>query len=263
MSQEGPPRPERVERRGDPLDEHLGRLREQLDHLTAVLAKTKGQAAPSLEDFDLETERVIVRAFGETSEFLEAYQYAQLGDASGLVNLAEEAPEVGSHDPGYESLLQRKRVLESCLAQLEARRAQVTGRPAWGMQAMIGPQVADFMSAEIRSVHADASLKEAARLMQVWKVGSLLVADDWRYVGMITDTDLARDVVASGLDPAATPARRCMRQLPVTIEADRPIIEAVRLMKEQATRHLAVTQDGEIIGIISVSNILRYYSGVV
>jgi signal-transduction protein with cAMP-binding, CBS, and nucleotidyltransferase domain len=38
---------------------------------------------------------------------------------------------------------------------------------------------------------------------------------------------------------------------------------AVRMMKEQAIRHLAVTQDGQIIGVISLSNILRYDSGVV
>ena len=54
-----------------------------------------------------------------------------------------------------------------------------------------------------------------------------------------------------------------MRTPVVAIAGDRPIIEAVRLMKDQATRHLAVTQDGQIIGVISVSNILRYYSGVV
>ncbi|WP_447974328.1 CBS domain-containing protein [Nitrospira sp. Kam-Ns4a] len=262
MSQHLAPRSDRQDKRGDPLDENISRLREQLAHLTAVLTKTKAQAAPNLEDFDLDTERVITRAFGEASELLEAYQYAQLGDASGLVNLTEEAPEVGTHDAGYESLLQRKRVLESCLAELEARRAQVGGKPVWVSQAMIGPQVADHMTADVRSVHADASLKEAAWLMRDWKVGSLLVADDRRYVGVITDTDLAREVVAGGLDPAVTPVRRCMRQPPVTIEADRPIIEAVRLMKEQATRHLAVTQDGQIIGVISVSNILRYYSGV-
>jgi CBS domain-containing protein len=54
-----------------------------------------------------------------------------------------------------------------------------------------------------------------------------------------------------------------MRKPLVVLEGDRPIIDAVRMMKEQATRHLAVTQDGAIIGVISVSNILRYYSGVV
>jgi signal-transduction protein with cAMP-binding, CBS, and nucleotidyltransferase domain len=46
------------------------------------------------------------------------------------------------------------------------------------------------------------------------------------------------------------------------IEGNRPIIDAVHMMKERSTRHLAVTQDGQIIGVISVSNILRYYSGI-
>ena len=77
-----------------------------------------------------------------------------------------------------------------------------------------------------------------------------------------TDSILAREVVAKGLDSHVTTVKTCMRPL-VSIEGDRPIIEAVRMMKEQATRHLGVTQDGELIGVISVSNILRYYSGVV
>jgi len=89
-----------------------------------------------------------------------------------------------------------------------------------------------------------------------------LVADGRYYVGFITDTDLAREVVAEGIDSATTPVKLCMRKPPITIEGNQPIIEAVRLMKEKATRHLAVTQDGTIVGVLSVSNILRYYSGV-
>ncbi|HSN05450.1 MAG TPA: CBS domain-containing protein, partial [Nitrospira sp.] len=73
----------------------------------------------------------------------------------------------------------------------------------------------------------------------------------------------AREVVANGLDPGATSVKNCMRAPVIAIEGHRPIIEAVRAMKDQATRHLAVTQDGQIIGVISVSNVLRYYSGVV
>jgi predicted transcriptional regulator len=65
-----------------------------------------------------------------------------------------------------------------------------------------------------------------------------------------------------GVDPA-TGVNVYMRRPVVSIAGDRPIIEAVRMMKDQATRHLAVTQDGSIIGVVSVSNILRYYSGVV
>ena len=97
--------------------------------------------------------------------------------------------------------------------------------------------------------------------MEKWKLGSLLLTDNQAYVGFITDSALARAVVANGLNPA-TAVKVCMRKPVVAIAGDRPIIEAVRLMKEQATRHLAVTQDGSIIGVISVSNILRYYSGV-
>jgi signal-transduction protein with cAMP-binding, CBS, and nucleotidyltransferase domain len=99
--------------------------------------------------------------------------------------------------------------------------------------------------------------------MQQWKTGSLLVTNNKSYVGLLTDSALAQEVVANGVDPARTSVKACMRAPVIAIEGHRPVIEAVRLMKEQATRHLAVTQDGQIIGVISVSNILRYYSGVV
>ena len=244
------------------LDRNIERLRQQLARLTPFLSKGKGIAASTIDEFDVETERLLREILGETSELVEAYEYAQLGEAAGLVNFPDEAPESGAHDVDRESLNQRKRVLESCISELEARRAAAAKKKRVGAQAVIGPQVADHMTPDIRSVHADATLQEAGRLMQQWKIGSLLVADDRYYVGFITDTDLARDVVARKVDPATTPVKAGMRKPPVTIEGKQPIIEAVRLMKEKATRHLAVTQDGTIVGVLSVSNILRYYSGV-
>ncbi|MBI4401225.1 MAG: CBS domain-containing protein [Nitrospirae bacterium] len=245
------------------LDRNIERLRQQLDRLAPFLSKGKGRAASTLDEFDLETERLIREVLGETSEFVEAYEYAQLGEAASLVNVPEEAQEGGVKDTEHESLHLRRRVLESCIAELEARRAAVAKKPRKGPHLVIGPQVTDYMTPEIRSVDMNATLKEAGRLMQEWKVGSLLVTDGGEYVGVITDTDLARDVVARGLDSSTTTVKACMRQPPITIEGDQPIIEAVRLMKDKATRHLAVTEQGEIIGVISVSNILRYYSGVV
>lgn len=243
------------------LDRSIERLRQQLAGLAPFLGR--GKPSQSLEEFDLEAERLISEALGETSELLEAYEYAQLGEAAGLVNLTDEAPEGGGQDSGRQSLMQRNRVLESCIAELEARRAAVAKKPKSGTQAVIGPQVSEYMSPEVRSVHVDATLKEASRRMQEWKIGSLLVSDDRFYVGVITDTDLAREVVARGVDPATTTVKACMRTPPITIEGSRPIIDAVRQMKDQATRHLAVTERGEIVGVLSVSNILRYYSGVV
>ena len=65
--------------------------------------------------------------------------------------------------------------------------------------------------------------------MQKWKTGSLLVTDSQAYVGFITDSALARDVVANGLDPNTTSVQSCVRKPLVSIRGDRPLIEAVRL----------------------------------
>jgi len=243
------------------LDRSIERMREQLAQLAPYLGK--GKPSRSLEEFDLETERLIGDLLGETSDLLEAYEYAELGEAAGLVNMTDEAPEGTGMDSQRQNLLQRSRVLESCVSELEARRAAEPKKPKGDRQALIGPQVAEHMSLEIRSLSQDASLREAGQLMQKWKMGSLLVTDKQSYVGFITDSILAREVVANGLNPNTATVKTCMRTPLVAIAGDRPIIEAVRMMKEQATRHLAVTQDGAIIGVISVSNILRYYSGVV
>jgi len=243
------------------LDRSIERMRKQLAELTPFLGK--GKPTRSLEEFDLETERLIGDVLGQTSDLLHAYEYAELGEAAGLVNMTDEAPEgTAMEDNQRQSLLQRSRVLESCVSELEARRSAIPKKAKVG-QTLIGPQIAEHMTGELRSVSQDASLREAGQLMQQWKTGSLLVTNSQSYVGLLTDSALAREVVANGLDPARTLVKACMRAPVIAIEGNRPIIEAVRLMKEQATRHLAVTQDGQIIGVISVSNILRYYSGVV
>lgn len=242
------------------LDRSIERLRKQLADLAPFLGK--GKATRSLDEFDLETERLIGELLGQTSDLLHAYEYAELGEAAGLVNMTDEAPEGTGMDSQRQRLLQRSRVLESCVAELEARRSAAPKKAKIG-QTLVGPQIAEHMSTEIRSVPQDASLKEAGQLMHRWKLGSLLVTNSQAYVGVITDSVLAREVVANGLNPGTTTVMTCMRKPVIAIDGDRPIIDAVRMMKEQATRHLAVTQDGQIIGVISVSNILRYYSGVV
>lgn len=242
------------------LDRSIERMRKQLAEFAPFLGK--GKPTCSLEEFDMETERLIEDLLGQASDLLHAYEYAELGEAAGLVNMTDEAPEGTGMDSQRQSLLQRGRVLESCVAELEARRSAEPKKAKIG-RTLTGPQVAEHMSLEIRNVSQDASLREAGQQMQQWKLGSLLVTDRQSYVGYITDSILAREVVAKGLDPNTTVVKTCMRTPVVAIEGDRPIIDAVRMMKEQATRHLAVTQDGAIIGVISVSNVLRYYSGVV
>ncbi len=226
------------------------RLRQLLAGFQPFLSRRKNTA--SLDDFDAEAEGLIGELFGESSELLEAYEYAKTGEAAALLNMPEEAQESGARDVDRESLQQRKQALESCLVALQTGGA--------GRSPLANACVADYMSHDVRSVHKDAPLKEAGRLLQKWKVGSLLVDDGSRYLGIITDTDLSRKAVAKGLDPNTTTVKSCMSKPVISIEDDQPLATAIALMKKRAIRHIAVTEDGTIIGVLSVSDILRAYA---
>ena len=248
-----------VKEKSGALDQNIDRFRQQLASLkTFIVGGSSTQS--SIEEFDLVVEELITEVLGSSSSMLEAYEYAQLGEAGGLVNLSDEAPEGAGLDNEREALRQRQRVLESCVADLEARRAQTSS--AQRSKTTSGPTVSDYMSRLIRSLPHNATLREAGELMQTWKVGSLLVEGADEFIGSITETELSREVVAHGVDPATTTVKTCMREPLLTIETSEPIVAAVRLMKEKATRHICVTESGKIIGLISVSDVLRYYSGV-
>jgi CBS domain-containing protein len=211
-------------------------------------------------DFDAATEQVISEAFGSTSDNLETYYYAELGEAASMLNLQEDAPE-GSHDEiGRESLRQRRRVLETCIWELEARRAANAKKRTPVPQ--IATRVAEYMTREIRSISANSTLRDAGVRMEEDRIACLFVGDQQRNVGMLTEAMLSRAVVVQELDPATTPVKRCMSDTIVSIDNQASMAEAVKLMKDRGVRHLAVTEGDAIVGVLSVSDLLRYYSGV-
>lgn len=245
--------------RGLFVERDIERLRQQLARFKPLLSRRQG--GEPLAEFDSVTETLLSAVFGTSSQIVEAYEYAKVGEAASLVNLPEEAQESGAHDVQQESLHQRKRVLESAISDLEARRISSLKRTGPASARKVVPRVAEYMSSDVRSIDVNATLKEAGRMLQKLKVGSLLVDDNRRYIGIITDTDLSRKAVARGLDPSTTTIKGCMSNPIISIEDSEPITEAVRLMKEAGVRHLAVTEDRTIIGILSISDVLRYYMG--
>ncbi len=240
------------------LDRDLKRLRKQLDTLKSfpVRQPLKG----TLMDFDCETEHIISEIFGHSSPLVDIYDYAQIGEAAGMVNLPQEAPEGVTHATERETLRQRQRVLEICIGDLETRREALTRGER--IKTAPGPRVKNYMSTTVHSIYMDATLSEAAVLLRNQKIGSLLVKGVENFIGSITETELTLEVVAGGVDPTTTRVKTCMREPIISLESSDPLVEAVRLMKEKATRHLAVVEKGEIVGVISASDILRYYSGV-
>ncbi|UCE63743.1 MAG: CBS domain-containing protein [Nitrospirota bacterium] len=241
------------------VDRDIERLRKELVTLRGYLMNEP--SAEVLVEFDAKIVDQISDILGSSSPMIEAYEYATVGEASGLMNVPEEGLEGITHDSQRETLRQRQRVLESCVSDLETRRAAASAIGAKKAK-VSGPRVSDYMSKTIRAVTMDATLKEVGRLLQEWKIGSVLVQSGDEYVGSVTETELAREVVGGNLDPATTTVRTCMREPIINIDSSDHIVEAVRLMKNKATRHLAVVENDRVVGVVSVSDIIRYYSGV-
>lgn len=237
--------------RNDILDRYVERFTQQLAKFQPFLSRKRGNA--SLDDFDEAAEDLIGQVFGAASDEVEAYLYAKNGESA---LLPEEAQENGTQDVQQQSLQQRRQVLESCLADLELRRQLQRKRQGNGV---VRATVEEYMSHDVRSIHRASTIKEAGRLLQKYKVGSLLVDDGSRYIGIVTDSDLSRKAVAKGLDPNTTPVMACMSKPVVSIEESESLDEAMTLMKQEKIRHLAVTADRSIIGVLSISDLLRAY----
>lgn len=124
-------------------------------------------------------------------------------------------------------------------------------------------RIADYMSTAIRSIDIDATLKEAGGLLERWQVGSLLVRNGARYIGIVTDTDLSRKAVAKGLDPATTTVTMYMTKPLISLDQTERMSVAIDLMKEHGIRHLIVTEANRVIGVLTLSGIIRYYSDLV
>jgi CBS domain-containing protein len=238
--------------RSDILDRYIERFKQMLVKFQPFLSRKRGGV--SLEEFDESAEELIGQVFGAASNEAEAYVYAKTGESA---LLPEEAQESGTHNVERESLHQRRQVLESCLADLGLRRrVHVSREGRQGVKTM----VEHYMSRDVRSIHRSATIKEAGRLLLKYKVGSLMVDDGSRYIGIITDSDLSRKAVAKGLDPNSTTVMTCMSKAVTTIEEDEPVSEAMALMKKLGIRHLPVTADGTIIGVLSVADLLRAFA---
>lgn len=95
---------------------------------------------------------------------------------------------------------------------------------------------------------------EAARIMRDHGIGNVLVVDDGRLTGMITDRDIVVRTLAAGRDPATTQAGEiCSRDL-ATVRPDEDADAAVARMRERAVRRVPVVSEGSPIGILSIGD---------
>lgn len=114
-----------------------------------------------------------------------------------------------------------------------------------------------LMTPDLVTVPLTASVRDAADLMTERKIGSVLVERSGHIVGIVTETDIIRDVVSAGDLPHKVLVRDIMSSPLIGIDEKRPITEAADLMERNGTRHLAVMSYGAIVGVLSVRDLLR------
>ena len=106
------------------------------------------------------------------------------------------------------------------------------------------------------TVERDTDVQTAARLMRDRRISSLFVTKGKEIVGILTDTDMVRRVVAAGVDTLTTTAEKIMSAPILTIEEDKTLLDVSDMMANTHIRHLGVTQGGKLVGMISVRDIL-------
>jgi len=117
--------------------------------------------------------------------------------------------------------------------------------------------VKDLMTQNIISILPEMSVVESTRIMSTRDISSILIKTGDDYIGIFTDRDVMRKVVASGLDPNDTAVREIMSSPLITISEDAGIEEAAEKMRDRKIRRLVVIKEGVVVGIISESDIAR------
>ncbi|RLG45209.1 MAG: histidine kinase [Thermoproteota archaeon] len=116
-------------------------------------------------------------------------------------------------------------------------------------------KVKEVMTRNVETIEKDENISEAARKMREKGIKSLLVVDKGKIIGIITTTDIVKKAMTTG--KINTKVSTIMTPNIITISPETPVKEAARIMVENKIRHLPITEQDKIVGIISDRDILR------
>jgi CBS domain-containing protein len=115
----------------------------------------------------------------------------------------------------------------------------------------------DFMSREVLSVAPEDTIGEAAQLMADANVGSSVVLEHGRLIGILTERDLLR-AMAQRVHPSEARVREWMTADPVAVSESTSADEAARLMVEHGFRHLPIVDGDRTLGVVSLRDVMRH-----
>ena len=118
--------------------------------------------------------------------------------------------------------------------------------------------VKDIMAVNVVTMPPDASIFEVSKSMTEMDIGSVIISDNERPVGIITEADIVRRVIAGEKDPKATSASEIMSSPIIHVEPGTGLTEAMRVMAKSNIRRVAVLKNNSLAGIITSRDILRW-----
>jgi len=118
-------------------------------------------------------------------------------------------------------------------------------------------QLLDEKGTQVWSIGPDTGVAEALVLMDEKNIGALLVIDDTGPVGLISERDYARNVALRGKSTGTTKVHEIMTHQVVYVTPDQSLEEAMALMTDRRVRHLPVLDDGQVLGMISIGDLVK------
>lgn len=117
-------------------------------------------------------------------------------------------------------------------------------------------EILNYMASPVFSIDAQATVEEGAQFICEKEVSSLLVKEKEEYVGIVTQTDLVKRVIAKGLDPKTTRMYSVMSKPIMKMDHYLTRKDAHEFMVGKNIKHLAVTKDGKIVGVLTLKDML-------
>lgn len=120
-----------------------------------------------------------------------------------------------------------------------------------------GLLVRDVMSKAVKTVRPNSTINEVVRKMNKFEIGSIIVADGEKPVGIITERDILRRVLEVTVASEAMKAKEIMSSPILTIESQATTEEAATLMNSKRIKKIPVLEDGKLVGIVTSTDIVR------
>jgi CBS domain-containing protein len=119
-------------------------------------------------------------------------------------------------------------------------------------------RVADVMVKEVITIDAGLTVKEAADIMNKFEIGCVIAVRKGKAMGILTERDLLKRVVAEGRDASKIKVKDVMTSPLVVTESDMDLGEAVRLMFKMKIKKLPVVDGKKLVGLVSLTDIARF-----